>query len=526
MHLLTLLACSGPTLECGPGTHPSGDRCLPDLANPPDPDPTDTSPTDTAPPDDCEEDPELSVWSVDVATPEDKPLVRRFEVALTRPASLALACRHDGDPTEVHYQVSEPAPYHEVVVAGLLPDTGYTCRFAPLCPRATVAPTELSIHTEPLDDRFPPVTATHESSLGLEGGPYLLTNVQQYCAGDYSQRLVVYDAEGRERWYHEAPDGMDMGIEARVHDGEVVWGGGNTPDARAERVTLEGEVVYKVDFEGAGGLQFHHDGKQLPDGRLMTLTYEFIPVSGSWRYAFAIRTHALGSTSPDWVWSSEDGLAAGDLPGGVGDLYHANWMDIVDSDEGPTAYVSMCALSQVLAVDVATGAVKWKMGLAGDFDLVDAAGNPLGEHEFTGCQHGLEVDGDRVLVYDNGWYRGYSRVAQYTVDTSIMTATLDWTWEGESWYETALGDADWLPNDHLLVTKAHAECFGSSPGARSEVVEVDQPSGEVVWRLRFDDIDTATCRAERVDGCALFRDVRYCDTAATGFEAARAILGW
>jgi hypothetical protein len=207
------------------------------------------------------------------------------------------------------------------------------------------------------------------------------------------------------------------------------------------------------------------------------------------------------------------------------DVYHVNWVDLKDTRDGPTAYASMCALSQVVAVDVASGGVRWILGPGGDFTLWDPSGSPLSDDEFMQCQHGLEVEGDRVLVYDNGWDRGYTRVAQYTLDTEGLRATLDWSWAGEHWYETTLGDADWLPGDHFLATKAHAECFSSEPGAHSEILEVDQPSGEVVWRLRFEDINTTIYRAEKLSGCTLFRDVRYCEEAAAAFVPVRALLG-
>ena len=541
--LATLAACSGD--PCGPGTEAKDAGCVDDSADTADSggetgldSETDTSgetdtdtDTDTAIDTDTGEtaDPctlAPSIVSIDAAAPADHPLTRDVRVTLTQPVPLAMACVNVADPAEVHYQESPAAVNHAVAVTGLLSASSYHCAAAPLCPDATVSPVTLDIQTETLDSRFPPLHVEMDPERALAGGPYTLTNIHTSCESDSTGRLLIFDPDGQLRWYHELPDRMNSGLEARsTGNGSIVWGGGSSSESAAERLNLLGEVEYKVTFPGADREVFHHDGKQLADGRLMTLTESTVDYLGTTRTGFVLRTHPIGSEVPDWQWESETAVSAGTLPGGAGDVYHANWMDLLDTDDGLTAYVSLCAVDLVLAIDVASGAVRWTFGPGGDFTLVDATGRPLRDSEYPQCQHGLDVDGDRVILYDNGWERGYTRVAQYTLDATTRVATEDWVWAGDDWFEQTLGDADWLPDDHFLVTKAHPECLSASPGAHSEIVEVDRPTGEVVWRLTFDEITTSIYRAQRIDGCEIFDDVRYCPAVAEGFDAARGILG-
>ena len=59
---------------------------------------------------------------------------------------------------------------------------------------------------------------------------------------------------------------------------------------------------------------------------------------------------------------------------------------------------------------------------------------------------------------------------------------------------------------------AHASCQGAAPDHLGALVDVDEATGEVLWRVDFLDLDDSTYRAQRIDGCAMFADDRYCAT--------------
>ena len=87
---------------------------------------------------------------------------------------------------------------------------------------------------------------------------------------------------------------------------------------------------------------------------------------------------------------------------------------------------------------------------------------------------------------------------------------MSWEFTEEGWFETIWGDVDRLPDGHVLITRAHCGTCQPASAARTQLVEVDPATNEVVWRLVMEAQDDAGYRAERVDGCAIFANARYC----------------
>ena len=145
---------------------------------------------------------------------------------------------------------------------------------------------------------------------------------------------------------------------------------------------------------------------------------------------------------------------------------------------------------------------------------MDADGANADEADWFYWPHAPEVDGTRVLFYDNRNPRPNSetsRAAEFTLDPVAGTAELTWEWTERNFREQAWGDVDRLPSDDVLVTIAHCEtCELSDPQGRSAVVEVDRASGDVLWRLTWPDADDGIYRADRIDGCDAFANRRYC----------------
>ncbi len=167
--------------------------------------------------------------------------------------------------------------------------------------------------------------------------------------------------------------------------------------------------------------------------------------------------------------------------------------------------VSVAYLNQLLWIDHATGEVRWRLGVGGEID-------PDPDGAFYG-QHAPEIDGDRVLMHDNGRCRPdglWSRVLELSVDFDARTAAPTVDWRGEGWFEWLWGDADRLPDGSVLVTRGHCSTCGS-PDRRSDVVIVAPPGEtEPRWRLWVDDPDVGVYRAQRIHGCDLFENQRYC----------------
>jgi hypothetical protein len=305
-------------------------------------------------------------------------------------------------------------------------------------------------------------------------------------------------------------------VDFQYHGDELFsWGGGWGPNSlgRPRLMDLYDGEVYDSDdaIPDVGSSAFHHDGKMLPDGRLLTLEQTWVDDGGFGFDGFSVRRVDPVTDTVDFTYDSQRGFDEGHLPGGFGDVWHANWVDIVDE----VLYVSLCNLGWVLAIDVATGDWLWTFGADQDFTLYDVGGAELDGWEFPQCEHGLEMTEDHhLLVYDNGWSRGYSRATEYELDPVALTATLLWTWSEPDWYESTLGSVDFLPTGNVLIGMGHAECFSSNPGDRSTVVEIDPVAQDKLWELSYLDEGTMMYRADWADACELFANAKYCDATA------------
>ncbi|MEQ1571371.1 MAG: hypothetical protein ABMA64_37430, partial [Myxococcota bacterium] len=265
---------------------------------------------------------------------------------------------------------------------------------------------------------------------------------------------------------------------------------------------------------------FHHDGKRVADGRSMTLELRE-NVAGAVTFdGFGLRLHDPATGEVSFDYDSQGLVDAGVLPPGTEtkrDPWHANWMDWQDGPAGPEVYVSLCFSRQILAIGEPRGDLRWQLGAGLGWTVVDADGAALGDEALPQCQHGLEVEGDRLLVYDNAQDRDGSSVSEWRIDPATRTATRLWLWEEPGWQLDYLGDVDALPGGRVLVTQATT--FGPA-----QIVEVDRASGRVASRLSFDDRGY-TYRAERIDGCDLFTSVSACPSTRERFDRVAALLG-
>lgn len=436
----------------------------------------------------------------------------RIDVSTSAPATIAAICALDGDPEERHLARSSAADTHTALrLAGLLADSDYTCVLFPVCPPSPDPPLSLSVHTGPPPDELPPV----EVDLPEPGATaYILTN--WIDATDYSTGLLlVYDAEGRVRWWYRTPDDVGPSLEfAHVGGDRMAWGGGwpPVPAGRPRLVDLfDGEVwdsgALMADAEIA---RFHHDGKRLADGRWATLEQLKVTGEDGEFYGFQVRILNPETGATDLSYSAQRALDEGHLAGGSGDAWHTNWIDTVDYADRRELYISLRNLSQIIAVDADTGAWRWTFGAGGDFTLVDATGAPLGDDQYPSWLHGPQFDGRTLLLYDNGREPEQSRVVAYDLDVDAMIATLLWSWTEEDWYEAYLGSVRWMPDGDVLVCEGHGEPYSPSPGDHSTFVRFDPDTGEKVWQMRWTDEGDQAYRAGWADACDLFANARYC----------------
>jgi len=441
-----------------------------------------------------------------IADVEDLVLAKTLAVTLDDPAEVALSCMRDDDDREVHELTSSGiSGQHELALYGLRADTTYTCAVSTSDGEASFA-----LETAPLPDWAPDWTLSGET----EG--YTLFNHLLAGLDATDQKLLLVDPAGDVRWYYVLPEQVAGDVDSRyLGDGTFLYGGGY--GARPRRIDLTGETVWRGKSPHLGRTHHHH-GEALDDGRVMSLVSidNTAPEEAEAWTGFAVEVIDPETDTLDWSWNSQALVDAGQLhvPGSDRDPYHANTAWWTEDDEGDALYVSLRDVDAWVRLDRSDGTLSWWLGAGGDFELLDRDGEPADDADWFYFQHAPELTGDTLVVYDNGFGRpggGYSRVVMYRVDVPGRTVQVLWDWTEDHWKEPVWGDADLLESGRVLVARGHCwGCNGADEANRSALIELDPRTSEVTWRLDFTGESDGLYRAQRIDGCELFDNARWC----------------
>ncbi len=307
-----------------------------------------------------------------------------------------------------------------------------------------------------------------------EGDGWVLLNLVQGNFLLSPPVAVALDHEGRVRWLHHlGPEEGPAGVEVRRCNGEAIILGGSLPPGVAPTIVgLDGEVIWEGDSQPEGWFDpeaNHHTLQCLDGGRhLVGLFYAGLEgdVLGDYAMAFDqdLQTY--------WTWRSWE-----HLPAAASEHIHLNMLQL----DQQRAWINSFFLAELYEIDTATGEIQWTFGATGDFELL--------EGEWFEQAHGFEVlGGDRVLMYDNGMQRGWSRAVEYQLDPQDMTATEIWSWppagfEG-AWHNGIWGDADRLPGGSTLV--AGGSLWSVDDPCRLYQIDAQ---GEPIWELHFLDTE-------------------------------------
>jgi hypothetical protein len=293
----------------------------------------------------------------------------------------------------------------------------------------------------------------------------------------------------------------------------LISGGGGVSDGYAPTLwSLSGEQLYRFPASLTKGL-WHHDAILLPDGAILGLAEaENTKADGSTFTGMSLEARDPDTGLLTWSWNSQGAVDAGTLPSRG---YHANAIQYVEDAAGPSIYVSAKLIDSLFRIAYPTGEVTWMMGQGREFALFDGAGAPLGDADWFYGQHALEVQGDTILLYDNGvrapvpLEEARSRAIELTIDIPGRRADVTWSYSEPGWREPNWGDVDRLGNGNLLIGIGHCWACDESDVHATDVLEV-QRDGTEVWRMSFSNQKDALYRADRLDGCALFRNKRAC----------------
>jgi hypothetical protein len=308
------------------------------------------------------------------------------------------------------------------------------------------------------------------------------------------------DPTGRTRWYwgHQAEMGTGnsvVGALKSLDDGSFLYILGSTIQQRDELGTL----LREVDPADYGVAPFHHEVMQLPNGNLLTMSFEFMVENYGAEGDYLIAGDYLMEIDPDgelvWTWSSFEHLDTQRVKPGFHDLFppiidpvsgeqakdwsHAN--GFIYNEAGDTILLSLRHQDWLVAIDHASGDVLYKLGPEGDFDLLEGT--------WFYHQHSPQWQPDGSLVmYDNGltnpdvgdeWV---SRAVRYDLDYDAMTATQTWGDETDPIQSPAMGDVDLMPGGQFLVTDATIGLGVDVATAHARVREMDlESSPQMQW---------------------------------------------
>ncbi|HEX6885137.1 MAG TPA: arylsulfotransferase family protein [Planctomycetota bacterium] len=287
------------------------------------------------------------------------------------------------------------------------------------------------------------------------------------------------------------------------------WSEGAGPEARWARVRLlangdllcvspRPDALTRLGFDGTRlwrlPIEAHHDGIELPDGRLLVLTRAFRTLPAVDPARRSVDNHLTFVSADGRVLEERslyDLLAAEprqlvvrrpagleELPPGYDlDPIHANTLFWLAQPLPPGAHpefrpgrllVTLRYLDAVALLDLEQGRCVWSFG----------PGLLEGPHDASVLPDG------RVLVLDNGWdARGWSRVVEYDPVQERVT----WEYRAEvpeRFHTSGRGTVQRLPEGNVLVGNSNS----------GEAFEVTR-EGRLVWRYLNPRTDPAGARA-------------------------------
>lgn len=325
-----------------------------------------------------------------------------------------------------------------------------------------------SVTTGKLPADVPRFTVVDEGDPGVNfvAGSHLITP-------DEGSAVWVVDREGEVVWYDVLQGIGTVPVIHKVDGGflYLVTSHSYLGEAHARWVSADNRKQDVFPLPMA-----HHDLLELPDGTLAAVVGEARLVDGDNVVGDGIvELSSDGSTRT--VWSAfdhfeveeNDGWGALAYPEGA-DWTHANGLDY---DPTTDNYLfSMYRCECIASINRTTGATNW---ILGGGDALLGTGLPTLEHdEPFGPQHAPRWVNGGVLMFDNGYDIGVSRLLQFEVDGAF--ARKAWTWEQPGGYATAvLGDVDEQADGGHL----------SSWGTLGEIVSTG-PDDQIRWRIDVD----------------------------------------
>ncbi len=332
--------------------------------------------------------------------------------------------------------------------------------------------------------------------------------------------FYCFDLHGRPRWALRHPAG------ARLRVLEPLSGGGFASISMANGMVslfdernrfLTEHAVLR--FEGQTRFVHEyidpHEVIELREGpwagalAVLTIAVDLVQTSAGeeLRQAFGILVFDPDSLDVLWDWSGHGALGDSQTidPAldyerlGPSSEDHENFMHAnalvhrVEEDGAQRFLMSLRHQDQIIAIDVDSDRILWRLGYQGDFELVDdldaASPTPLPRGDWFYAQHAPRwIDGGarpRVLLFDNGNNRpdseqSWSRALELELDFDQMRAAPVFSWgssdpsAADFFFGDGGGSVELLPGGEIIQVMKGWDA--------AMVARLSYPDGELLWR--------------------------------------------
>ncbi len=255
--------------------------------------------------------------------------------------------------------------------------------------------------------------------------------------------IVMFDLDGHTVWVHDDLGGSLLGGRdaTLVDDGAAVLVGGFVVEGETPvEIGLDNQVLWEGPEQPAIGLdcEMHHLLRKQAGGNYLTLMHDYS--DGSMGDRIVEFDPVLDSV---WEWNTVE-LCEQIC---TGNPLWGNWAQLDPAEN--VAYYNSWLYSTLVKVDRATGEMLWMFGQHRDF-------TSTGEDVWYRQGHSpTRLPDGNLLVFDNGGpEREHSRVIEYTLDETAMTAEIVWEYPGDledPWKNDNGGSATRLDNGNTFV---------------------------------------------------------------------------
>ena len=430
---------------------------------------------------------------------EGNPLARKILLETNLPCSLSGIVT---SPEETGFTPSDPAVSpvginHEFWFYGLLEDTSFSYIFFQKGKSATEL-AQGTFRTPVLPD-FKPVQEELSFVADLGFSDWYMVGHYQSAAGHILN--LVYDRKGRLRFFHETDSGHFSQV---MENGDIV----STAKNKIKGVTKDGTeyTLFEVQLEEPVNTHSHHKtyidlvepetamvifNRSGPgvECNLTTPTENMIgdgmaqiDATGQelWRWDVFDHTDQIPPETMD-----QDMCYLYHLGPGTYDWTHANAIEKV-ADQNAYLF-SLRNVMRLIKVDRDSSDILWQMGP--DLDFTWIGDEPEDEHWFRFQHDPHWLDGNRLLIYDNGHcrYEGescisgpWSRALELLVDENLMT--VEQIWEYRVPFDRVQGNLDRQGDGNTLIATGGGNTtieVSAGGGVGDELFIMQFPSGTV-----------------------------------------------